>query len=144
MNENEKHRVLLIDDDINYCEVIGQRLSGRFDVCFESTLNGGIRQMDNREPDAVLLDLKLPDSSPVDTQTLALLKQHRHRAAIIILTGNPDPELAYQMIQGNASGYLVKGRHDVDPESFAKDIVSAIESQRFCETMRAKSNPNKL
>lgn len=139
MSEQVRHRVLLIDDDPHYSELIGQQLSGRFDVCFERTLEDGIRQMDQREPDAVLLDLKLPDSCTIPVDTLVRLKQHRHRAAIIIVSGNADPDVVYQLIQGNASGYILKGKHDVDSERLANDIVLAIESHRFCGNIESQT-----
>lgn len=125
-------RLLLIDDDPDYCEVIGRMLSGRFDVCFARTIGEGVACMTEREPDAVLLDLTLPDSSDTPQKTLARVKLHRKHAAIVVLSGNSNPDIIYDLISANASGYLVKLRDDLKAETMAGEINKAIESQRFC------------
>lgn len=86
--------------------------------------------MEQREPDAVLLDLSLPDSSPNPKDTLSRIKRYRHHAAIVILSGNADPVVIYDMIQGNAAGFIVKGRDD-DSDKMAHEVNKAIAAQQF-------------
>jgi DNA-binding NarL/FixJ family response regulator len=124
-------RVLLIEDDPLYAETVGRLLADRFNLCFSSTVSDGLRQMSEREPDAILLDLTLSDSGATPLDTLERVKQQRHHAAIVIISGNANPKTAIDMIAGNASGYLVKARDDLDGEMMEKEIQKAIASQHF-------------
>lgn len=128
-------RLLVIDDDRDYCELLGRKLAGRFDIAFCHSIGDGTHAMKQRQPDVVLLDLSLPDSDKEPIQTLSRVKESRTTAAIVILTGNSDPQVAKSLINGTASGVLVKDRDDRDPELMNREILEAITSFGFTGPM---------
>jgi len=76
------------------------------------TLAEGIAQARAKRPDAILLDLSLPDSAGLVTV------QRMHAAVadvpLIILTGNDARTLAEAALEAGAQDYLVKGHFDHD------------------------------
>jgi Response regulator containing CheY-like receiver, AAA-type ATPase, and DNA-binding domains len=135
-------RVLLIDDDGEYCEMLGDKLGGRFDFVCVNSVSKGIEAMDKLHPDAVLLDLKLPDSEQVPLHTLMRVKEHRKNAAIVILSINSDPQTMTDLIHGNADAYWVKGLHDTDGLALAIEINKAIAGRTICDTLKTAINKN--
>lgn len=133
-----KPRVLIIDDDPHYCELMGVRLEGRFDFAFCHTVADGVLSMKTRQPDAVLLDLRLPDSNSKPKETLARVKEVRTTAAIIVITAaDVSREEQSELVAGNASGVLQKGRDDANPDLISREINDAITNFRFTEPVIA-------
>lgn len=125
-----KPKLLLIEDDADYRSLVLKALSDDFDIVEASTLSEAIASINADEPDAILLDLGLPDSP--DTMTLSQIKRHRKSAAVIIISGNDDPELIRRSILETASGYLVKGRDDRHPRQIGVEVLHAIRNNELC------------
>lgn len=62
--------------------------------------------------DLVILDLKLPDSSGVTTltKTRAFCEERKIPARIVVLSGSSERELVIEVLQGHATGFIVKAR----------------------------------
>jgi len=58
------------------------------------------------KPDIILMDIKMPDLSGIDT--LKLLKAERSKVKIAMLTSSEDDEDLFDAIRYGASGYLLK------------------------------------
>jgi MinD-like ATPase involved in chromosome partitioning or flagellar assembly/CheY-like chemotaxis protein len=71
------------------------------------TLERALARLDASPFDAILLDLNLPDSRGL--QTLSKLRPHRGAAAVIVLTGSEDEELAFAALREGAEEFIVKG-----------------------------------
>lgn len=83
--------------------------------------------LSHQRPDAILLDLGLPDS-----QGLSTLRDVRKTAVdipIVILTGLSDEELAIQSLRDGAQDYLVKGK--IEGKSLVQSLCYAIERQQL-------------
>ena len=74
-------------------------------------------------PDAVLLDLNLPDSHGVSTLTRVL--SAAPSAAIVVLTGLDDPRTAREALSLGAQDWLVKG--ELDPDVVQRALRYALE-----------------
>ena len=63
-------RILIIDDDVRLCRMLEQYLAqGGYDVTSRHTAEEGLAEQRRRMPDAVILDLMLPDASGLDVCT---------------------------------------------------------------------------
>lgn len=85
-----------------------------------------------RKPDAVILDLSLPDS-----KGLATFRSIQGRIAgvpIVVLTGLDDIELAVQAIGEGAADYLLK--HELSGALLVRALRYAIERKRTEESLR--------
>ncbi|MEW5725911.1 MAG: sigma-54 dependent transcriptional regulator, partial [Thermodesulfobacteriota bacterium] len=108
-------RVLIIDDDKQYCDLLGQavRRLGH-DVSMAHTLAGGLEAAQGAEFDVVFLDVRMPDGSGLDY--LPPVKAVASSPEVIIITGLGDPDGAEMAIKSGAWDYVQKG-------SSIKDII---------------------
>ncbi|MCB0584735.1 MAG: response regulator [Phaeodactylibacter sp.] len=111
------HKILLIEDDLNYAHLVELMLSDaeqlNCSIIHYNTLAEGIAflsQNDAREVAAVLLDLSLPDSKGFDT--LERLIPQFPNLNIIVLTGLDDKGLGVKAVRAGAQDFLVKGYFD--------------------------------
>ena len=99
-------QILIIEDDQRIRELVCQHLASEgYTVKSESTGLDGLRSATNTNPDALILDLGLPDLDGID-----LLKMIRSVAnmPILVLTAREDEESVLNAFAGGADDYVVK------------------------------------
>jgi PAS domain S-box-containing protein len=79
-------------------------------LVWTKTLAEGIEAARHQQPDVVLLDLSLPDSS--GTKTVVAMNAVLRGEPIVVLTGRDDNKLAIAALEAGAQDYLVKGQFD--------------------------------
>ena len=89
-------------------------------------LEAGLECIVSKHPDAVLLDLNLPDSQGLET--LQRVLTCAPSLPVIVMTGHADEELGIRAMQTGAQDYLVKGQ--VDGNLLARSIQYAIQRKR--------------
>jgi predicted heme/steroid binding protein/ActR/RegA family two-component response regulator/uncharacterized membrane protein len=108
-------RILLIEDNPGDARLIQDMLSesraAEFSVEWKQTLNDGLEALAANPPDAVLLDLGLPDS-PQRSVSFTRVQATGPNVPIVILTGLDDETFAVTTVRRGAQDYLVKGRID--------------------------------
>jgi len=72
-----------------------------------NTLKAGLKKIRQREFDAILLDVKLPDSEGLDS--IKMLIEISPYTPVIVLTAYQDEAFGIQAIQFGAQDYLMKG-----------------------------------
>jgi PAS domain S-box-containing protein len=126
-------KVLLIEDNRAYAEVIGRILDRsqdiRFDLKKASRLADGLEYVGSDEIDIILLDLKLPDSQGI--MTFEKLYACSQKVPIIVLTAIDNDELALAAVQKGAQDYLLKDQ--VNSRSLIRAIRYAVERKRMEE-----------
>jgi len=129
-------RVLLIEDNPGYSEVIRIILDKAQDIRFElrgvTRLSEGLDYLGEDGIDIILLDLKLPDSQGI--KTFDKVYAQAQNVPIIVLTVTDNDELALEAVQRGAQDYLVK--EQVDQKSLVRAIRYAVERKRIEETLR--------
>jgi len=131
-------KILIIEDDDLYCELVGRVLVKEgFVVRCTNRLQEGIKLAKQDPPDAIVLDLGLPDSSA--DKTVESMKQVINTAIIVVLSGNT--EAAKNCIMQSASGYLNK---DDGLKYLGREIRNAIHThskiQRIDSAISGLSN----
>lgn len=101
-------------------------------MLYAGRLSAALPIIEEMQPDIILLDLSLPDSSGMDTYLA--VKAFNHRIPVIILSGLADMALAMSAIQEGAQDYLVKD--DFDERLLAKTIQYSIERKNNLEKLR--------
>ncbi len=129
-------RVLMIEDspgDARLIEIyLSQATTTTYRLTHCTTLDDGLGRLDRDEFDIVLLDLKLPDSSGIETfeQTYARAPD----VPIVVMTGHDDAQLAFRAVREGAQDYLVK--NNVDAPLLNRSIRYAIERKHYEEALR--------
>jgi signal transduction histidine kinase len=142
--DKEHLKILLVEDNPGDVYLIKELLktSGlRFDIERSSSLAEAIKMVDSQDFDAVLLDLGLPDSFGLET--LRKFQLAENSAAIIVLTGLDDEEIAIGTVKEGAQDYLIKSNLTVD--NIIRAIRYGIERMKlYRELAVAKEELQKL
>lgn len=100
-------RILLIDDDINLCKVIGYQLQkSGFDVTSANSGKEALAYFHKKEFDIVITDIQMPDISGI--QVLKKIRRHNRQVIIIIITAHGSIDNALEACQLGADDYLTK------------------------------------
>jgi len=100
-------KVLLVDDEEQFVEVLAQRLEAR-DFQVSTAFNGddAISFIEEHDTDVVILDVLMPGRNGIET--LRELKRVRPITEVIMLTGHGTVETAIQGMKLGAYDYLMK------------------------------------
>lgn len=119
--------VLLVDDEPDQVEMyqLGLELAG-FDVI--SALNGadGIRLAIERQPDVVVLDIRLPDIMGWDVCAMLKADPRTKAIPVVILTAAATSTLPQQVSASGCAAYLLK---PCFPDHLARQVREVITPQ---------------
>ena len=105
--ETDSKRLLLVDDEVGYLDVLAKRLTHRgFEVTTASSGAEAIRALRNWEFDLAVVDLKMEDMDGIEV--LKVLKKMDPALQVIILTGHGSERAARDGIAHGAFDYLIK------------------------------------
>jgi len=99
--------LLLVDDDATFRQVMARELSRLgFEVATADSGSEAIQRVGAREPDVVLLDLRLPDQSGLEV--LEAIRRASPATDVIMLTGHGSIDTAIESIRKGAFDYIAK------------------------------------
>jgi len=107
----ERRRVLIVDDDAVIRSQLGWALSDEYDVSSAATAADALRELRERSPDVVTLDLSLtarPGESEEGLDILAAAQECRRPPKVVMLTGSTQREHAVRAIDLGAFDYCEK------------------------------------
>jgi DNA-binding response OmpR family regulator len=99
--------ILVIEDEADVREVVTDMLTELgYDVRVATTAAEGVSATQTQRPDAILLDIVLPDGS--GTTVLDQLRRLQPDVPVIMVTGNADENLARETLKHGAFDYVTK------------------------------------
>ncbi|OQX26732.1 MAG: two-component system response regulator [Desulfobacteraceae bacterium IS3] len=105
--KKDRIRLLLVDDEKGYINVLSNRLSKRgIDVSKANSGSQGIQILRNKDFDVAVLDLKMEDMDGIEV--LKIFKKMDPELEVIMLTGHGSERAAKQGIEFGAFDYLTK------------------------------------
>jgi DNA-binding NtrC family response regulator len=105
--ETDAIRLLLVDDEVGYLDVLAKRLTHRgFKVTTASSGAEAIRALRNWDFELAVVDLKMEDMDGIEV--LKVLKKMDPALQVIILTGHGSERAARDGIAHGAFDYLIK------------------------------------
>lgn len=126
--EDSPSDYLIIESDINDDPNIEVHLH------HANSLSESIAYLEAGRYDLILVDLNLPDSSGFES--FNRIRGAAQEAAIIVLTGNKDEQLAIEALRAGAQDYLIKGALLGNP--LATAIRFAIERNRIAKELERR------
>src|ERR1700744_1901585 len=100
-------RILIIDDDMDMCNLLGRFLQKKgFETEASHSGNKGIAKFKESHFDVVLCDFRLGDKE--GREVLKEIKQADPYAIVIIITGYSDIKTAVDVIKAGAFDYITK------------------------------------
>ncbi len=134
---DEAIRVLLVEDNSDQARLIEAILQGmhprQFQVAHAPMLSVARQMIPTIDPQLILLDLQLPDSTGLET--LRSAREAAPYVPIVVMTGTVDQDLALEAVRQGAQDYLVKG--DYDGNLLARSIIYSIERNRITMELKA-------
>jgi DNA-binding NtrC family response regulator len=99
--------VLLVDDEEQFLRVLSERLANR-GLQVDSVTSGeeAVAQVENKNFDAVVLDLAMPGINGIET--MKRIKEKRPDLEIIILTGHATVKVGIEAMKLGAEDFLEK------------------------------------
>jgi DNA-binding response OmpR family regulator len=129
-----KRTLLIIEDDQTYRDHLYRTLGEEYITDLASDMGSAKILLQAKRHDAVLLDIGLRD---VDRdEAVAAIKAVSKNCAIVVLSGNENPELIGRMIKQSADDYLIKGRDDRNKPAMVARIRAAISDHFSFETIK--------
>jgi DNA-binding NarL/FixJ family response regulator len=106
----KRSKVLIVDDDAAVVTVVAALVRKEYDVLLPCTCSGpgGVRAARDLDPDAIVLDISMPDISGI-AAARQILRQDP-RARIIFLTMIGDRAIVSAAMAAGARGYVLKSR----------------------------------
>src|SRR6266511_2028781 len=106
----ERHKLLIVDDDVFLQEQLAWALKSDFDLVQCHDRESGLQSAVAERPDLVLLDLHLP---PTDTladglQNINKIRRADSQTVIIVMTGDENAETPLQAVDAGAYDYFRK------------------------------------
>src|SRR5438552_1500349 len=122
-----KTRVLIVDDDATMSRYLSSYLLRRnFEVNTASSGEEAIRMFRSYDPAIVLLDVSMAGMSGIEV--LERLKQIKPDVAVIMLSGQSDPELIFKASKLGADDYISK---PFEPKELEVRIAKVLDRQRL-------------
>ena len=116
-------RLLLVDDEVGYLDVLCKRLARRdFDVTSAHSGAEAIRAVRDSDYDVAVVDLKMEDMDGIEV--LRILKQMLPALQVIMLTGHGSERAARDGLALGAFDYLLK---PIDLEALLERVHAALE-----------------
>jgi PAS domain S-box-containing protein len=128
-------RVLLVEDNAIDAKLVTGLLrsaSASLQCRHVTQLSEALNYLGTEPADVILLDLNLEDSGGYDT--FYRVQQAAAKAAILVLSGSDDEELAIRTVREGAQDYIVKG--SFDGRLLQRSIRYAIERKKTEEALR--------
>ena len=125
-NQNKRIRLLLVDDEKGFVDIISKRMSKRnIDVTKAYSGTDALQALRKADFDVAVLDLKMEDMDGIEV--LKLFKKIVPDLAVIMLTGHGSEEAARDGINFGAFDYLTK---PCDLEELVAKIKEAYRQQK--------------
>ena len=122
-----KTRVLIVDDDGSMARYLSSYLARHnFDVSSAASGEEAIRMFRVYDPNLVLLDVSMPGMDGLET--LERLKQIKPDIAVIMLSGQNNPDLIFKASKLGAEDYLSK---PFEPKELELRIAKVIDKLRL-------------
>jgi DNA-binding NtrC family response regulator len=110
--ESKKIKLLIVDDEVDFLQVIAERLGSRdFEVTTATNGKEAVKIAKKSKFDLALIDLRMPEMD--GKEVLQILKKKHKFLEVIILTGHESLDSAVECTKLGAFGYIPKP-YDMD------------------------------
>lgn len=146
MSAPDKLQILIIEDDIDYVDIIRlcldepDSMNLKFDIEWADRLEVGLKLLEAAHFDAILLDLMLPDSRGIET--IERVTKAGIEVPVLVMTNLGDEQMAFEAMRLGAQDYMVKATSD--SRLLKKAIWYAIERRKLLAQSEAliKKHPD--
>ena len=115
-------RILIVEDQEEIAEILGEIVESLgHHVSFAPTIADAVTAVRTDAPDAILLDVVLPDAR--ETEGLDALRAASPSIPIVMVTANVDEDLGRELLKRGAFDYIMK---PFDRDQLDRALTAAI------------------
>ncbi|CCQ11349.1 DNA-binding response regulator [Pseudoalteromonas luteoviolacea B = ATCC 29581] len=103
-----KPKILIIDDDLDYCGVIAETLIDQYQCYFAHDGHSALDQFDAIKPDMVMLDLGLPDMSGFTLAEQIAENAGNHKYSLFVISGDSALDTKLKAFASGADDFIAK------------------------------------
>jgi YesN/AraC family two-component response regulator len=118
-----RRRVLIVEDDLTFRQLIALALDETYDILHASTAAEALRIVDDEAVAAIVLDFRLPDATGLDV--LAGVKAARPEVPVIVITGYGSESVCASAFKLGAWDYFSKPMNVLDVVESVRRALSA-------------------
>lgn len=137
MTERESIRVLHVDDDPDFLDVVATYLEDEvesLEIVSETSTEAGLERLDETRIDCVISDHRMP---ALDGLALLVRVRKKHpEMPFVLYTGHGSEEIASEAISAGVTEYVQKETGTEQYTVLANTIVNAVEHVRAKEALR--------
>ena len=106
--DEQKRRILVVDDDALMLKVIKEQIKDRYDVA--TAINGktALKFLDVKDADLIVLDYEMPEMNGPQVLNALRERKRTQNIPVIFLTGTKDREKVREVLMMKPQGYLLK------------------------------------
>jgi DNA-binding NtrC family response regulator len=135
-----KERVLLVDDEKDFLEVMSERMSARdMEVTTASSAMDAIKLIENKTYDAIILDLMMPEMDGLEA--LKAMKEKNPDIQVILLTGHATVEKGIEAMKLGAMDLVQK---PADLKALTEKIEKAQAHKMIIVEKKAEEKVQKI
>jgi DNA-binding NtrC family response regulator len=125
MMEPFASNILVVDDDADIREVLGDRLQSLgYRIFAAETAKAGLDLLERQNPQLVLLDIEMPDMNGIDL--LREIRRREHDVTVVMITAYGTIERAVEAMKEGAYDFIAK---PFEPDHVALIVAKALERE---------------
>ena len=122
--DNKKLRILIIDDEESIFEVIeGLLLREGYDLTYVSSGKEALNQIEEIQPDVILLDLMMPEMDGLETCQQIKANQRWCHIPIIMVTALSSKEDLARSLEAGADDFLSKPINSIEMRARVRSML---------------------
>ncbi len=126
-------KILIIDDEESIRNFLLDALSEQYEVSAAEDGESGLKQLNDDDFDAVLVDLKMPKMDGISV--LREIKQQEYITEVIMLTAYASVDTAVEAVRLGAYDYLTKPSRPSDIRRIIRNAVEKVRLERENSTL---------
>ena len=128
MNDNEKIKVFIIEDDVYISDMYKIKLEAdNYEVCVASDGIEGMKNLEKNMPDVILLDIVMPKIDGFSILKMIKKNDILKNIPVILLTNLSQKENIERGFELGAASYIIKAHFT--PSEVVKKIKEVIEKE---------------
>ncbi|EWS78891.1 GGDEF signaling protein [Xylella taiwanensis] len=129
------YRILIVEDDRSQALFAKSVLQGAgIHAQVELSASEVLKVIKDYRPDLILMDLNMPELDGISLTTLIRKQPGQHLLPIVFLSGDPDPEKQFEVLDSGADDFLIK---PIQPRHLIAAVSNRIHRLRQQNTREA-------
>jgi DNA-binding NtrC family response regulator len=145
ISQEHKTRVLLIDDETEVIQVVGEilEMTGDIEVHGASSVDEGFEMLEKEEFDVIVSDYRMPEKDGL--QFLKELKEKENDKPFVMFTGKGKEQVCAEALKLGAFGFVSKnGQAEVVYAELESTIQKAVYCSRIGKQNQGETNIGKI